>query len=264
MNLILDIGNSSVKYSVFDRGEEISASKVKQFDLLVLDGLLTKFPHISAAIISSVRTDVLHVYELLKSRLQTVILLDERTPVPVRVCYKTPHTLGKDRLAAVVGASVIFPNENVLIFDSGTALTIELLDAQGNYLGGNISPGLHMRFAALHQFTQKLPRLHMNPKAPLLGEDTNSAIEAGVQQGILGEVLSYIRHYEEIYTSLKVVFTGGDAFFFVGTLKNRIFVVSNLVQIGLNRILEDYVEKNLLCASGSDSYGNELTGAGAK
>lgn len=243
MNLILDIGNSAVKVSIFEDNKEIYATKHKLFDRKSLEILFEQYPNIQAAIISSVREDVQEVQKLLLERIPLVLVLDARTPVPVNVCYKTPATLGKDRLAAVVGARVLFPDENVLIFDSGTALTVEVLDAQGNYLGGNISPGLNMRFQALHQFTSLLPKTHMNPKAPVLGNDTLSAIQAGVQQGILHEVKSYIQHYENIYHSLKVVFTGGDAFFFVNPLKSPIFVVLNLVQIGLNRILEDYAKE---------------------
>lgn len=243
MNLILDIGNSAIKLSLFEENIEVFTAKFKQFDRTNLEALLEKYPQICAAIISSVREDVKEVQKLLLERIPLVLVLDAQTPVPVKVCYKTPTTLGKDRIAAVVGARVLFPDQNVLVFDSGTALTMEVLDAQGNYLGGNISPGLNMRFQALHQFTSMLPQVHMNHKAPVLGIDTISAIQAGVQQGILHEVTSYIRYYENIYHSLKVVFTGGDAFFFVNPLKSPIFVFLNLVQIGLNRILEDYAKQ---------------------
>lgn len=243
MNLILDIGNSSIKLSLFEDNQEVHTAKFKHFDRTSLESLLEKYPQIAAAIISSVRENAGDVKSMLEERIPLVLVLDAQTPVPVKVCYKTPETLGKDRLAAVVGASVLFPNQNVLVFDSGTALTMEVLDAQGNYVGGNISPGLNMRFQALRHFTSMLPQVHMNPKAPVLGNDTISAIQAGVQQGILHEVASYIQYYENIYHSLKVVFTGGDAFFFVNPLKSPIFVFLNLVQIGLNRILEDYAKE---------------------
>lgn len=244
MNLILDVGNSAVKVSVFRQTEELYAAKFKRFEADRLDEIRTRFPSIQSAILSSVREDNVSLLALLSANFATVISLDEQTPVPVRVCYKTPASLGKDRLAAVVGARELFPEENVLVFDCGTALTVEVLEANGNYLGGNISPGLNMRFEALHQFTEKLPKVSMSHRAPKLGEDTQTAIQAGVQQGILNEVEAYIRYYDTIYHSLKVVFTGGDAFFFVNPLKSPIFVVSNLVQIGLNRILQDYVQQN--------------------
>ena len=142
-----------------------------------------------------------------------------------------------DRIAGIVGAYSVFPGENVLVIDAGTAITYDLLNRKGDYLGGNISPGLNMRYKALHFYTGKLPLLQSAEDPPFIGEDTNSAIHAGVQNGLVMEMQAYINRLEEEYKNIKIILTGGDANFFDRKLKNPIFVFSNLLSIGLNFIL---------------------------
>ena len=168
-------------------------------------------------------------------------VLSEKTPLPIINNYKTPFTLGKDRLAAVVGASVLYPGKDVLVFDAGTCLTIDFINSDKEYVGGRISPGIEMRYNALHTFTDKLPLIKSEKNALVIGNDTKTSIISGVQQGILAEVKTIISEYKSKNTDTVFVFTGGDSFYFEKELKNSIFANPNLVLIGLNEIL-DYNE----------------------
>ena len=123
------------------------------------------------------------------------MLVDHNTPVPIRNGYDTPETLGQDRLAAAVGANTICPGENLLIIDAGSAITYDFLSREGEYVGGNIAPGLKMRFTILHRMTKKLPQVEVdeNELIPLFGKNTRDAIAAGVIRGVAYEVKGYIR-----------------------------------------------------------------------
>ena len=146
--------------------------------------------------------------------------------------------MGPDRLAAAVGAATLYPNSDVLIVDFGTAITCDLVSAEGEFLGGNISPGATLRFRALHQFTHRLPQCELIDREIFMGRDTVSAIEGGVVNGIVYEVEGYIRDLEKRYPSLRIIFTGGDSNFFAKRVKKTIFATYDLVAYGLNRILE--------------------------
>ena len=111
---------------------------------------------VDGSIISIVSDVNQEVVDVLSQKSAHFVELTASTPVPIRNLYKTPETLGKDRLAAIVGAYSLFPGKDILVFDAGTALTIDFIDKDGNYHGGNISPGLNMRFRALHDYTQKI------------------------------------------------------------------------------------------------------------
>ena len=163
--------------------------------------------------------------------------MNENTSLPIKNLYKTPSTLGKDRIAVAVAANYLKPNTNVLVIDAGTTITYEFIDTKGQYLGGNISPGMKMRFNSLHTFTKKLPLIEHTENSDLLGNDTKSAISSGIINGIIFEMDGYINTLKEKYADIVIFLTGGDTFFFESTLKNRIFAHKNLLLIGLNRIL---------------------------
>ncbi|NOR76346.1 MAG: type III pantothenate kinase, partial [Draconibacterium sp.] len=132
----------------------------------------------------------------------------------------------------------LYPKNNVLIIDAGTAITYDILNDENQYLGGNISPGIDMRFKALNQFTDKLPLVSQKNYNKLYGTSTENAIRAGVQNGVVFEVDKTIDIFNEFYNNLKVIITGGNAEFFEKKLKNSFFVHFNLIAMGLNRILE--------------------------
>ncbi len=238
MNLIIDIGNSRIKFSVFNRGEEMISVPVNELLPHHIDLLLEEHPSIDKAIVSAVKDypDELKTY--LQQRFKLFIELNENTPLPIENLYRSKDTLGKDRLAAAAGAAHLYPGSNVLVIDAGTAITYDLINDQKQYMGGNISPGLEMRYKALHQFTGRLPKVEFNRFPKLFGQTTTEAIQAGVQHGVVYEADSAINAFKEFYNNLYVIITGGDSKLFDKKLKNSFFVHYNLVAIGLNCILE--------------------------
>ncbi|RIH66265.1 type III pantothenate kinase [Mariniphaga sediminis] len=239
MNLVIDIGNTRTKFSVFNHGEEMISVPVEELLPSHIEILLKEYPSIEKAIISSVKDYSPALKELLQKKLKKFIELGEHTPLPIENCYKSKETLGKDRLAGVVGAFHLYPENNVLVIDAGTAITYDLVDENRQYLGGTISPGLEMRFKALNQFTGRLPLVERNENFnKLFGQTTEEAILGGVQNGLVFETDKVIDRFKEFYKNLYVIITGGNANFFDKKLKNSFFVHFNLIAIGLNRILE--------------------------
>ncbi len=238
MNLIIDIGNTRTKFSVFNRGEVLITVPVSEFLPEHIVVLQNEHPELRKVILSSVKDYPAELKTTLKNKFETFIELNSNTPLPIENCYKTPETLGNDRIAAAVGGFDLYPNANLLIIDAGTAITYDIVNDKHQYLGGNISPGIEMRFKALHKFTGKLPLVKKQNSGKLYGTTTEEAIRAGVQNGVAFEVDKAIDSFKEFYTNLKVIITGGDAEFFDKKLKNSFFVNFNLIALGLNRILE--------------------------
>lgn len=237
MNLIADIGNTTIKLAALQDSEVIDLVRAESWSGIEVDHFFKKHSSFERGIISTVRKEPIPdwIASFIKS---PALLFNHKTPCPIENRYETPSTLGLDRLAAAVGANNIYPNTNVLVVDCGTAITVDFVSASGAFEGGNISLGLSTRFKALNTFTSKLPLLDIVDTFPLIGKNTCEAIVAGVLNGAIFEMEQYIRYFSNIYPDLKVIFTGGDAFFFDRKLKNTIFVVPNLVVQGLNRILE--------------------------
>jgi type III pantothenate kinase len=172
------------------------------------------------------------------------IFLNAGTPIPIKNQYKTPETLGNDRLANAVGATIIFPEKNVLIIDMGTCIKYDFIDKNKNYHGGAISPGLEMRFKSLDKFTDQLPLIEPSENFSLTGRSTEESILSGVQNGIIFEINGMIDQYKKKHDELKVIITGGDHAFFANHLKSSIFAAPNLTLQGLNEILEYNVRKS--------------------
>ena len=238
MNLVIDIGNTRTKFSVFNRGEILITVPVDEFKAEHIKVLKEEYPSLNKAIISATKFYPDELKEALLQNFDQFIELDSNTPLPVKNCYETKESLGKDRIAAVVGSYDLYPNTNVLIIDAGTAITYDIINEKNEYLGGNISPGIEMRFKALNQFTDKLPQVQLGELNKLYGTTTEKAIRAGVQNGVVYEVDKAIDTFKEFYNNLKVIITGGNAEFFDKKLKNSFFVHFNLIALGLNRILE--------------------------
>ena len=171
-----------------------------------------------------------------------IVYLDYTTPIPIRNCYETPQTLGMDRLAAVIGAydetkELTGRHTPALVIDAGTAITYDFIDARGNYRGGNISPGIEMRFKALHHYTSRLPLIAAEGKHPAIGNTTETAIRCGVMEGIRHEIEGFIRDFSVKHSNLLIFLTGGDRIEFDEQIKSRIFADKFLVAKGLNSIL---------------------------
>lgn len=233
--LVMDFGNTLVKSAVFRETEIVELTTGPKPEIRILKSYLAKYQpqHAIFSSVVSIPDDIRHFLEY-NFRLTE---LQHTTPVPVKNLYKTPETLGKDRLAVAVAGSAMFAGQPVLIIDAGTCVTFDFVDATGNYFGGGISLGLQMRFKALHTFTQRLPLVKHQNFDGLSGATTEESILSGVLNGIAAEFDGIIRRYEEKYDGLKVVVTGGDMNFFAKKLKSNIFAVPNLVLRGLNEIL---------------------------
>jgi len=237
MNLVIDIGNTRTKAGLFEKSELIENFIFDKNPLQQIKKLLTDYPQIRFSMVSSVLSHSKEIINFLQPKTNCIDFTAE-TKVPINILYKTPETLGRDRLSASVGAHFLHKNSDVLSIDAGTCLKLDFVTKDGNYLGGSISPGIEMRFKALNSFTDKLPHAPFDAHfKQLIGQTTMESIQSGVQQGILNEVDGYIDLYKKQYPEVKVVVTGGDLAFFENGLKNRIFASPNLVMIGLNEIL---------------------------
>ena len=238
VNLVIDRGNTQVKIGIFDQCKLIHSDYLDFLDKNFIEQI-GKMYTIDKIIISSV---VFERHDELISNLSglshSILELSYQIKLPFEWAYQSKSTIGKDRLAAVAGAISLYPQSYLLVIDAGTAITYEIIN-NNEFLGGNISPGLEMRFKALNTFTSKLPLLNKNDEHQLIGNSTNSAIQAGVQNGIIFEIDGLINKLKAEQKHLKTIITGGDAEFFARKLKNPIFVHPNLVLIGLNRILEN-------------------------
>jgi type III pantothenate kinase len=235
VNLTVDIGNSSAKAALFD-----SAGGQWRIERIAVEELLADFPEgIDRAIMVSTAGAAPELENAIKGRVARFIKFDHTTPLPIENLYSTPATLGADRLAAAVGAHTLFPDRTMLVVDFGTAITYDIVTAEGQYLGGNISPGAGMRFRALHDYTEALPLGKLpEGESTFPARDTLSAIESGVVRGIVAETEHYITASREMYGASGVIFTGGDAEYFARQVNFPIFAVSELVFQGLNAILE--------------------------
>lgn len=246
MNLVLDLGNSYGKIAVCEGNRVIEAASYEKISSREISYFHVRYSGLEGAIISSVVNYSREIIDYLSSLFGRCVELNQSTPIPLKNRYQTPDTLGYDRIASAVGAHTIYPGRNVLVIDAGTTITYDVVTSRGEFLGGNISPGVEIRFKALHKYTQRLPFLERPGKVPsLVGSTTMEAIQSGVVNGLLFEMNGFISAISKKYPKLQVVLTGGDAKYFVGKLKNSIFVDPNLNLIGLNRILEHNAEREI-------------------
>jgi type III pantothenate kinase len=236
MNLIVDIGNSSTKLAVFDRGKTINVFRSKELSSETLEKKLSPYK-IDKAIISSVRKTPDLINYLLTFKIPLVHILTYKSKLPFTIEYETPETLGTDRIAAVAGAYNLFAGSEILVIDAGTAITFDFLSA-GIYKGGNISPGLLMRFKALNKFTGNLPLVSPTGNYSFPGRNTKDAITAGVITGVVYEINEYIRTFEKKHTEFKIILTGGDSGYIKDKIDYKITYMPDIVINGLNYILE--------------------------
>ena len=235
--LIIDAGNTRVKVFVFEE-DRVIFNVVLEEDLLSQNfKKIFKNFFISQIILSSVG-GLKEKIELLLVDKAPIIILSNKTLVPFENRYKTPTTLGVDRIALMAAASNLYPKENVLVIDAGTCVTYDFLNAKNEYLGGAISLGLQMRYKALNSFTEKLPKLNYSEPSDIIGRDTESSIHSGVVNGLISEINGVVERYKEKYTDLTVVLTGGDVIYLSRRLKNGIFANPNFLVEGLNAILK--------------------------
>lgn len=239
MNATIDIGNTFAKIGFFDGNELLEIHKGLSIDELKEIIVLKDVKNL---IISSVTRSQIELEEIFKNDNFQKFFLNPATPLPIKKDYETPETLGADRIAGAVGANFLFPEQNVLIIDMGTAIKYDYVTADATFRGGIISPGMRIRFEALHTFTKRLPLVEANEIPELIGKNTIGCIQSGVVNGIIAELNGMIENYRKL-GNIQVILCGGDAPFFESQIKKPTFALSNLVLIGLNRILQYNVEK---------------------
>ena len=237
MNLLFDVGNTRTKIAFFN--EKGIIGKVRQIEKPTIKDVkrIVGKRSIEKVGISQVGKMAGSLKNHLKRNFQ-LLELDEKTKIPITNRYKTPKTLGRDRLAAVIGAHAIFPKSPCLVIDAGTCVKYDLITKSGSYIGGGISPGMYLRFKAMNDHTANLPLVPFSKSAKYLGRNTKECLQAGAQWGFILEIEGFIRSYKKEFAGLKVLLTGGDAEYLAKNMKTKIFVNPNLVLEGLNKILE--------------------------
>ena len=238
MNLVIDIGNTLIKYAVFENKKQVfGESSESGLFLSKIKELFGAYPRIGHAIISSVgklegkERDILSLF-------CKVHVLTSASKLPFKNSYATPQTLGVDRLALATAAFYQNPRGNTLVIDAGTCITYDMVNDAGEYIGGAISPGVRMRYKAMNQQTAGLPLLEPAEILDIIGNSTESCMHSGVINGVACEVDGVIDQYLSRFQDLTVILTGGDAHFFAKRLKNTIFANSKFLLEGLNCLLE--------------------------
>ena len=238
MNLIIDVGNTLIKFAVFQGDTLLEKQSVTNRNALKsAKKIIKKYPLVKKAIVSSVGTLEKILFDFINEKLE-LLVLNSDAKLPFKNMYQTPYTLGVDRIALVAASVKQYPSSNVLIIDAGTCITYDFITSDNAYLGGAISPGIRLRYQTLNNLTANLPLLDTEMPEQLIGNSTSSSIHSGVVFGILMEIDGVVDEYQDKYEDLTVILTGGDANFLSKQLKNGIFANSNFLLEGLNFILE--------------------------
>ncbi|MFM7017010.1 MAG: type III pantothenate kinase [Bacteroidota bacterium] len=236
MNLIIDLGNTAVKWALFEVKNLIVKGKSSYSDLDKEIQNWLSYPILNVAI-----SAVVEVPSSLNNFLEKydyVLKIDNKCSIPIKNSYKTPSSLGADRLVNAVAASYIADDGDVLVIDCGTCIKIDYTSKYKGFVGGSISPGVRMRYASLNHFTAKLPLLEPGEWTGLFGADTNDSIHHGVMNGVLYEINGAIENYQSQIPEIKIILTGGDLHFFQNLIeKKAIFAEPDLTLTGINLIL---------------------------
>lgn len=242
VNLCIDWGNSRVKTGLFDQNGRLtekgdfSATEVQAAIQAIIDRHQP-----AGVIVCSVNSESAGITEMLRGQIKHIVILDNNTSVPIMNAYHSPETLGPDRLALVVGAYSEFPDKNNLVVCLGTCITYNFIQKNKAFRGGAISPGLHMRLQALHNFTDRLPEVPVAGDLLLLGYDTETSMRSGAVNGMACEIDGMVQAFASQYPDFNAILTGGDEPYFGSKLKNKIFADPNLLLKGLNLILKHNV-----------------------
>ncbi len=241
VKLAIDIGNTRIKTGLFEgkylhEHREFEGNQYKE-----LISYIQKKMKIEAAILSAVKEIPAEIVEALFERFP-LILLNPETELPLINQYRTPETLGTDRLAGVLGGAAIFPEKDVLVINAGTCITYDVISADRVYTGGAIAPGIRMRFKSMYTLTDQLPLIKEVPVDYLIGRTTEESMLSGVMNGVIAEAEGMIGFFRKEFPNLKVVLSGGDAPYFEKQLKSDIFAAQNIVLSGLNEILDHHAQ----------------------
>lgn len=238
LHLTIDEGNSSTKVALWRDDQIVALATRNDAEPDFVHEVLADCPRVDAAIFCSVRGDRrARALETLSDVASRVLYLDADTPGPLKIDYRTPGTLGADRIAAATGAQSLFPGEAALVVDMGTAITYDVVSSDGRFLGGNIAPGIFVRLEALNHYTKALPLIDPDGNTPRWGYDTETALRAGAVRGVVGE-LQYYRHcLGAAFPDPRIVITGGSADLIAPYITSSTVIEPRLVLIGLNAIL---------------------------
>jgi type III pantothenate kinase len=238
MNLVIDVGNTLVKLAVFKDYKIIHKEIIKVNNLLeTVKSLKKKYKLLTSTLISSVGNLDESIINSMKLSLN-VLVLNSQTKLPFKNLYKTPKTLGIDRMALISASVKHYKEKNALIIDAGTCITYDFINSDNQYIGGSISPGIRMRYQSLNNLTANLPLLETKVPDKITGSSTSESIHSGIINGILNEIDGVVEEYEKRFKDLTIILTGGDADFLSKQLKSSIFAHSNFLLEGLNFILE--------------------------
>lgn len=245
--MIIDRGNTAVKLAVVEEDLVLETVRADELSLEEACRLAEKYK-ICGAIYCSVRgIDARFAESFSRMTDAPLLIVTHRTAFPIGISYRTPETLGLDRVSACVGATALFPGESLLVVDAGTAITSDIVNKEGYFCGGNISPGLGLRFRSLHEFTSKLPEVSVEGDFLTFGVDTETAIRGGVLRGVISEIMTETFDAEKDFDTKKLILTGGDGEFLLEFLEHacdlEIIYEPDLMAIGLSRIFH-YNEKN--------------------
>lgn len=240
LNICIDWGNTLVKAGIFENGQLTASFSYPAHDAHMRIVELVEEHQPAYAIISSVSSKSAELEGMLGGKVKKMLKMDDRTSTPVMNAYSS-DSVGADRLAMAVGAHYAYPGKNNLVVCMGTCITYNFVQNNRTFRGGAISPGLHMRLKAMHEFTDKLPEVSLDGETLLLGYDTETCMRSGAVFGIMSEVDGMVKEFAAKYSDFNAVLTGGDMRYFEGKLKCEIFADPDIILKGLNIILKHNV-----------------------
>lgn len=244
MKLVIDKGNTRTKIAVFKGADMLFLNAVKALDMPLICELFSKYD-IKNTIFSTVsgkeKEDIINNL----STHSNLFMMSEDLYLPIQMNYLPKYTLGNDRIAAIVGATEIFPKKSVLVIDAGSCICVDFVNDKSEYKGGSISLGFEMKSKALNTFTASLPLIDLdNQKVAVCSNNTTDCIKSGIVNGTIFEIQGMIEYYaKQENNEFKIILTGGDAEFISKNIEYDNIVEENLVLKGLNTILEYNINK---------------------
>jgi type III pantothenate kinase len=236
MVLLIDVGNTVLKCAIFN-GDRLIDHAVIPYHSVEKFTLFISNYKIDSVAISKVKMLPEEIKTALKQMNVKEVNWDKSLKLPILISYKTPQTLGHDRICNAVAAHAAFPNKDCLVIDLGTCNKYDFINRKGEYLGGSISPGFEMRFLSMNTFTDQLPLIPVSETHDFIGDSTENSMKSGVFYGIIGEINYYIEQYKSQFNDIEIILTGGFLTYFDKALKNHIFADPYLTLKGLNIIL---------------------------
>lgn len=220
--LAVDQGNTLLKLTLFEGGE---VKEVCRFSSQAIEDVFSAVErwHPDCGVFCSVGKIDPRMVESLRIALEgKLLILSRSTKLPIKIDYSTPSTLGLDRIALAVGAAMSYKGEPLAVVDAGTAVTLDVVDADTTFRGGRIAPGIRLRFEALHSHTSALPMVDAEGMLPIIGDSTATSIRSGVVLGLSDEITETFRQYKKLFGCKRLVMTGGDAEMLADCIKSRI------------------------------------------